>query len=109
MTIQFSPIQGFRYPDANEFLKDVPQFIQNLALDVEKRVVMIFTSSADRAAKLTSPVSGQMTWRQDTDVLEVFDGSSYQQIYPPIPRITSGTAAPSGTGSVGDIYVQYTA
>jgi hypothetical protein len=107
MTIQFSPIQGFRYPDPNEFLKDVPQFIENLARDVEKRVVMIFTSQSDRSAKLTSPVSGQLTWRQDTQILEVFDGSSYQQIYPAIPNITSGTAAPSGTGNAGDIYVQY--
>jgi len=107
MTIQFSPIQGFRYPDMNEYLKDVPQFIQNLAVDVEKRVVMIFTTASDRGTKLPTPVSGQVTWLQDQKALDVYDGAVYKRIYPPSPNITSGTAVPSGTGAVGDLYVQY--
>lgn len=107
MAIQFSPIQGFRYPDMNEYLKDVPQFIQNLALDVEKRVVMIFASSSDRSTKLPSPVAGQVTYLQDQKAWDGFDGTAYRRIWPPSPNITSGTAVPTGTGAVGDLYVQY--
>lgn len=106
MATQNTPIQGFRFPDNNEYLKDVPQFVQNLALDVEKRVVMIFASQADRSAKLTNPVSGQASWRADAKVFEIFDGSVWRQIYPAVPHITSGTAVPSGTGNVGDLYFQ---
>lgn len=108
MTIQFTPVQGFRYPDDNELLQDVPQFIQNLALDVEKRVVGVYDDLADRALRVPSPTDGTMTWLKDTNKLEIFDGGSYRQIYPVTPNITSGTAAPSGTGAIGDIYVQYT-
>lgn len=107
MTIQFTPLQGFRYPDMNEFLKDVPQFIQNLALDAEKRAVQIYTSANDRTAKLTSPVSGNLTWLQDQRALDVWDGSTWQRVYPFSPRITSGTAVPTGSGSIGDIHIQY--
>jgi len=107
MSIQFSPIQGFRYPDMNEYLKDVPQFVQNLALDVEKRVVQIFASASDRGTKLPNPVSGNLTWLQDQKAMDVFDGSVYKRIYPFSPNITSGTSAPSGTGAIGDIYIQY--
>ena len=39
--------------------------------------VMVFSSSATRAAALTAPVEGMLTWLQDTNKYEYYNGSAW--------------------------------
>ena len=42
--------------------------------------VLVFASSAARAAAITSPQEGQMTFLKDTNSTEYYDGSAYQSV-----------------------------
>lgn len=107
MGIQNSPIQGFRYPDMNEKRSSVPTHVQNLAEDVEKRVVMVFATNAERTQKVPNPSAGMVCFVTGRGVLELFDGTSWRQVWPFQPAITSGSGAPTAAGNSGDVYLQY--
>lgn len=107
MAIQNTPNQGFRYPDMNEKRSSVPTHIQNLAEDVEKRVVMVFATTNERNTKVPSPTAGMMCFVTGSTALFVHDGNSWRQVWPHIPAITSGAGAPTAAGSTGDVYFQY--
>lgn len=108
MTIKNTANQGVPYPLANEYIKDVNDHIRNLALFVEKQLVMKFASMTDLGTKVPSPTSGMLAWVTADKTLMIYDGSAWRRIYPYAPMTYSGTAAPSSSlGAVGDFYIQY--
>jgi len=91
-------------PDANED--------PNLAFDllaiakaIEKRLVGVYSSTADRDAKTSAAgvQEGMFAFTTDTDSFWYRSASAWVSFPPPTPSITSGSAAPSG-GSNGDVY-----
>lgn len=42
--------------------------------------VMVFADSAARSAALTSPTEGMLTWLQDTDTYEYYNGSTWEEL-----------------------------
>lgn len=64
-------------------LTDAPNaatLAQNIANTIVQRSVMRFASASARAAALVgvaAPVEGMVTWLQDTNLLYVYDGSSW--------------------------------
>lgn len=62
----------------------IPDAIQLLAAGVIPRGVLRFASASARGATLvgaSAPVEGMVTWLQDTNVLELYDGSSWKGIF----------------------------
>jgi len=53
---------------------------KNITNALAQRGVMRFASASARAAALTSPVEGMMTWLQDVNGLYLYDGSAWQPI-----------------------------
>lgn len=100
--------QAMPYPEPEDDPADVPEFIQNLAEAVEKKLVMVFTSTSQRSTKVPSPTAGMMSVMTDTDVVEFYDGAAWKRVYPPaVPAITVGTAVPSNSsGANGDIFIK---
>lgn len=99
--------QGLPYPDKNETVNDVHNDIKTLVEVLDKRIVGIYANQT--AVSNAGPwVEGNVVWVQDSNTLQVYNGSSWVSIYPSTPRIYSGTSAPSSAlGNVGDFYVQY--
>ena len=105
-----TPIMGLPYPDDNELLQDVPDFVRVLALALDKGKLPTFTTSAARDAAIPAPTSGSVAWIQDANPmarLTVYDGAAWKRVYPAVTQVTSGTATPTGTAEAGSIYVQY--
>jgi hypothetical protein len=100
-----TPQQGLPVPEATDD-PNVAEDITNLALAIEKRLVGVYTSAADRDAKVTAPQEGQVAITKDNDRMFFYSGSAWVQMFPAVvPSITSGTTAPSNaTGSNGDVY-----
>ena len=67
--------------------------------------ILVFASSAARAAAITSPQEGQYSYLKDTNSTEYYDGSAW--IAAPIGDITGVTAGTgiSGGGTSGDVTV----
>lgn len=66
-------------------LTDAPNaetLAKNIANAIVQRSVMRFASAAARAAALTSPVEGMVTWLQDVNLLYAYDGSSWVSLSP---------------------------
>jgi hypothetical protein len=97
--------QGLPVPQSSDE-PDVPAFIVALAEAAEKKLVMVFTNSTQRTTKVPSPTSGMMSVLTDTDVVEFYDGATWQRVYPPaVPAFTRGTVVPSnGSGANGDVF-----
>ncbi|MFF4746781.1 hypothetical protein [Streptomyces sp. NPDC001268] len=73
---------------------------QNIANAIVQRSVMRFSSASARAAALagtSAPVEGMVSWLQDTNLLYVYDGSSWV----PQSTETMGWTALSSLGSYG--------
>jgi len=105
-----TPNMGLPYPDDNELLQDVPDFIRVLALAVDKGSLPRFATAAARNTGIPSPYGGSVSWIQDNNPmprLEVFDGTAWKRVYPPITVVTSGTTNPTAPAEAGAIYVQY--
>lgn len=100
--------QNLPYPLATD-APNPPSDIQNLALAVEKKLVQVFTSTSDRSTRLPAPTAGMVSVRTDVDIVEVYDGAAWQQIYPPkVPAVTNGTTVPSNSsGANGDVFFKF--
>jgi hypothetical protein len=105
-----TPNLGLPYPNSAELLKDVPAFIQTIALALDKgKVLPTFASVGARTTGIPSPVVGALTWMTDLTPmarLEIWDGSTWKRVYPPITQVGSGSAAPTGTAEAGQLYIQ---
>lgn len=108
MTVLNTANQQVPYPDHNEYLKNNWAMLQTIVQFLEKQLVMKFASSADLAARVPTPTEGMVAWMMDSNQLMAYDGTVWQRVWPTAPAIYSGTTAPaSGTGTVGDLYLQY--
>lgn len=100
--------QGLPYPETTD-APHTPLDIQNLALAVEKKLVMVFTDAAQRTTKVPAPTSGMVSVLTATDVVEFYDGAAWQRIFPPqTPAFTRGTVVPSNSvGADGDVFLKF--
>lgn len=100
--------QAMPYPESTD-LPNTPLHIQNLAEALEKKLVMVFTDTADRTAKVPAPTSGMFSVLTGTDVIEFYDGATWKRVYPPaVPAVTNGTVVPSnGSGANGDVFFKF--
>ena len=57
-------------PDASKLAKDI-------ANAITQRSIMRFASASARGATLTAPVEGMLTWLQDINRLDLWDGSAW--------------------------------
>jgi hypothetical protein len=71
---------------------------------LQDQSVMVFADAAARTAALAAPTEGMVTFLQDTDALEYFDGSAFVGVSNPgdITAVTAGTAL-TGGGTTGDV------
>lgn len=85
--------------------------IKNLSDGLIPRSNMRFASASARAATLTSPVEGMVTWLQDVNRLYVYDGSAWQEI-PYNSRLfaykTGNTSRTSTTSATADPHLTFT-
>lgn len=84
--------QALPYPSLGDAANG-PVAIQNLALAVEKQLVMSFANAADRTTKLPAPVEGTVAFLRDVDRLEVWNGTAWGTAADP----TADTAWTTGT------------
>jgi hypothetical protein len=103
---QNTPIMGFQVPAAGDD-PNVAEDVMTLASQIEKYVVMVFNTALARNAAVTAPVEGMHAYLKDNNVMTVYTGSAWEDAYPTVPSITSGTTTPSNaTGADGDVYFQ---
>jgi len=109
-TTPTTPAQAFPIP-VNGDDPDVPGDLATLAKAIEKRVVGVYATTADRNTKTTAAgvQEGMIAYLQDSNTITYYDGSAWQVYPPPPPQILNGTTAPAPTtGNNGDVYYQYT-
>ena len=105
-----TPNMGLPYPDDNELLQDVPDFVRVLALALDKGKLPSFSTSAARDTAIPAPTAGSVAWVQDANPvprLTVYNGTTWKRVYPAETVVTSGTATPTGAAEAGSIYIQY--
>lgn len=84
--MQTSSIGSLRYPDAFD-TPNIPQHIQNLATDLDVKVIAKFASTGLRDAAIPSPTDGQCCYLTNTDTFQVYNSvyaqwmSFYQSVF----------------------------
>jgi hypothetical protein len=69
-----SDMGGFKYFTPTQLTaNDVNEYLMNQS-------VMVFASAAVRANQLTAPTEGMVTYLQDVDRLEVYDGTTWERV-----------------------------
>lgn len=71
--------QQLPYP-ASSAAPNVPADLQTLAQSVEKKVVQVFASAADRSTRMPSPTEGMMCWLQDVNRFDYYTGSTWARV-----------------------------
>ena len=64
--------------------------------------VIVFASSAARTADIPTPIEGMITYLEDTNAVEVWDGSAWQNINDNSNSVPLSTVAANGDLIVGD-------
>jgi hypothetical protein len=103
-----TPLQGIRVP-INGDDPDIPGDMYNMAFDIEKKLLGVYTTAADRDAKITSPAEGQFAYLKNNDTLYCYMGAplAWTIFPPPQPAITSGTSVPpNSSGTNGDVFLK---
>lgn len=109
MAVSYTTNSAIPYPDIEELISSVPGHIAALANAIDNDLILKFTDVSNRDAVVTAPAAGMVAWTSSEKRLWVYANSQWNQIWPAVPNITSGTAAPTASGSAGDLYFQYTA
>jgi hypothetical protein len=98
--------QGFPYPLPSDD-PNIPDDLMQLAKAIEKRVMGVYPSPAERNA-WTAAVGieeGMFAYTRSDDMVCVYNGSSWVQFPTPTPKITSSGSVPSNaTGTDGDVH-----
>lgn len=74
-------VQALRYPALGDAANG-PVALQNLALDVEPKLVMVFATSAARTTAIPAPTEGMASWVQDSNRIDVYDGTRWRSTGP---------------------------
>lgn len=104
-----TPMQGLSYSVGTDNPKTIDDTMKLLAEGTEKKLVQVYTSTADRDAKCTAPTNGMLIYITGTNVLQLRVGSTWTQIYPPAaqPTISTGSTVPANSsGANGDLFFQ---
>lgn len=103
------PRTGVHYPLHEQKPRWIDNYIKVAVNELGKLVIPKYASAAARDAAIPQPVSGDFAWLSNGSILTAYVSGSdagWKQVYPPVvPKITYGTAAPTG-GANGDIYFQ---
>lgn len=103
-----TPKQALPYPLASEKVADGNDHVRLLAQKLDDLVVMRFATQAALTTAVPAPVAGQTAWITADKVLQVYDGTGWQRVYPPTPNILTGSTIPTTLqGTAGDIYIQF--
>jgi len=73
---------------------------QNLASDLDTRLIPRFASQAARDAAITSPTNGMFAYTTDTSDMWLYSGSKWKWAYPKMLIHTSSTSVTSSTALV---------
>jgi hypothetical protein len=68
-----------------------------------RQSVMVFSNAAARTAAITSPVEGMLTWLEDSNRYESFDGAAWVSPFGMVP-LANSTFAGVGTVSFSNIF-----
>ena len=99
-----TPAQAFPVPVATDD-PDIPGDLMALATAIERRIVGVYATAADRNAKVSAPQEGQVAFQKDTNAFTFYDGAAWQPMFPTQVTITSGTTVPANTsGKDGDVF-----
>lgn len=100
-----TPIQALPVPISTDD-PNITEDMNTLAKAIEKRLMGVYNSIADRNAKITSPEEGQVAYLRDTNSFTFYTGSAWEVMFPAQVSITSGTSVPSNaTGVNGDVFL----
>lgn len=109
MSMRYTANQAYPFPDVNETMNNVNDWIYLLNLHAEVRGVQRFSTQADLSTKRPAPSAGEFAFIVADKVVQVYDGTAWQRVYPPKPMVYSGTGTPSSAlGVVGDLYIKTT-
>jgi hypothetical protein len=109
MSMRATSNQAWPFPDVNEPMNNMNDWIYALDTYAEVRSNQRFASQADLSTKRPTPGAGEMAYLIDQKIIQVYDGTTWKRVFPPSPMVYSGTAAPtSALGAVGDLYVKTT-
>jgi hypothetical protein len=109
MSMRYTSNQLYPFPDVNEPINNMNDWIYLLATYAELRGIQRFASAAELSSKRPTPTAGETAFLVDQKIIQVFDGAAWKRVYPPSPMVYSGTGAPaSSLGVVGDLYVKTT-
>lgn len=86
---------------------DIPEDIMALALAIEKKLVGTYNNVADRTARLTAPLNGQVAYLKDEKKFYFYNGSAWLPMFADVPNFSSGSTVPANsTGANGDVFFQ---
>jgi len=101
--------QGWPLPDLEGgFLHATPDYMHALAIAIEKQAVMKFTDQADMTNSVDE-ADGMvyfLTAGTQPQTLWLWANGGPQRLWPPVPKISSGVGAPSGSGENGELYFE---
>lgn len=97
--------QQLAYPVGSD-RPDIAGDLLQIVTMIEKKLVQVFTSTADRDARQTAPTAGMLCAITGTGVIQFHNGTSWVQIYPTTgPAHTRGTSVPANSsGADGDVF-----
>ena len=74
-----TPYQALPYPTGTDTPAGMTE-IQALAVALEPKLVMAFSSAADRASKIVTPTEGMLSWLNDANRFEYHNGTAWKRI-----------------------------
>lgn len=96
---------GTPYVESGDLVSAYPTASQSLATSIDNRVVNVFADSAARSTAIPSPSEGQVSYLEDTDALETYDGSAWVGLGGgKILQVVQGTSS-TQTSSTSTSYV----